>query len=338
MRRHLAATFALALLSPFLAEFLLGDQYLSADRSVGTQVGMFLVLGLWYGAGAVLIREVARRAGRGWPTILLLGLVFGLIEEGLLTQSLFNPHYLGLDLLSYGHLDALGIGLPWTIFVLTLHVVWSIATPIALVEGIWPGRDPWFGRVGLGVVSGLAVLGALAILTVSWFSSGFVAAPAQLITSAVLAVVAAVVAFRLPRVGIVRPPRAVLPSAAVALVLASAFQVTEHQGPDLVPAWATVGVLLVLLAAAIAVSVVFRLDVLGLATGAVLTYAWVGLANSLSAGLAGVIEQTVIVLVALAVTALAVTRRRRHASDTGERSPISASGSDADAAAHAKRR
>jgi len=339
MRRHLAATFALALLSPFLAEFLLGDQYLSADRSVGTQVGMFLVLGLWYGAGAVLIREVARRAGRGWPTILLLGLVFGLIEEGLLTQSLFNPHCLGLDLLSYGHLDALGIGLPWTIFVLTLHVVWSIATPIALIEGIWPGRDPWFGRVGLGVVIALAVLGALAILGASWSSSnGFIAAPAQLITSAVLAVVAAAVAFRLPRVRIVRPPRAVLPSAAVALVLASAFQVTEHQGPDLVPAWATVGVLLVLLAAAMALSLAFRLDVLGLAIGAVLTYAWVGLANSLAAGLAGVIEQTVIVVVALAVTVLAVTRRRRHASDTGEWSPISASGSDADAAAHAKRR
>lgn len=344
MKRHLAATFSLAVLSPFLAEFLLGDQYLSADRSVGTQVGMFLVLGLWYGAGAVLIREVARRAGRGWPTMLLLGLAFGLIEEGLLTQSLFNPHYLGLDLLSYGHLGVLGIGLPWTIFVLTLHVVWSIATPIALIEGIWPGRDPWFGRVGLGVVIGLAVLGALAILGASWSSSnGFLATPVQLISSAILAVVAVVVAFRLPRVGLGRPPRAVLPSAAIALVLASAFQVTEHLGPDLVPAWVTVGVLLLLLAAAVAVSVRFRLDVLGLAIGAVLTYAWVGLTNAARTDLTGVIEQTIIVLVALAVSVLAVVRRRRLApaaadSDLASGSDaISASGSDADAAAHARR-
>jgi len=86
----------------------------------------------------VLIREVTRRTGRGWPTILLLGLAFGLIEEGLLTQSRFNRHYLGLDLLSYGHVWSLGIGLPWTVFVLILPVVWSIATPIALVEGLWP--------------------------------------------------------------------------------------------------------------------------------------------------------------------------------------------------------
>ena len=61
MKRHLAPTFALAVLSPFVAEFLLGDQYLSANRGVAAQLGMFIVLGLWYGGAAVLIREFARR-------------------------------------------------------------------------------------------------------------------------------------------------------------------------------------------------------------------------------------------------------------------------------------
>ena len=314
MKRHLGATFALAALSPFIAEFLLGDQYLSADHGAGAQVGMFLVLGLWYGSAAVLIREVTRRAGRGWPTILLLGLAFGLIEEGLLTQSLFNPHYLGLDLLAYGHLGVLGIGLPWTIFVLTLHVVWSIATPIALVEGIWPGRDPWFGRVGLGVVIGLTLLGALAILGVSWSSSGgFLATPVQLTAAAVLALAAVVVAFRLPRVTATRPAQAVLPSAAVGLVLASGFQLMEHNGPDIAPAWVTVTVMLVLLAASGIVAAVLRLNVLGLAIGAVLTYSWVGLANSASAGLSGAIEQILLVLVAIGVCVLAIARHHRPA-------------------------
>lgn len=314
MKRHLGATFALAALSPFIAEFLLGDQYLSADHGAGAQVGMFLVLGLWYGSAAVLIREVTRRAGRGWPTILLLGLAFGLIEEGLLTQSLFNPRYLGLDLLAYGHLGVLGIGLPWTIFVLTLHVVWSIATPIALVEGIWPGRDPWFGRVGLGVVIGLTLLGALAILGVSWSSSGgFLATPVQLIAAAVLALAAVVVAFRLPRVTATRPAQAVLPSAAVGLVLASGFQLMEHNGPDIAPAWVTVTVMLLLLAASVIVAAVLRLNVLGLAIGAVLTYSWVGLANSASAGLSGAIEQILLVLVAIGVCVLAIARHHRPA-------------------------
>ena len=44
------------------------------------------------------------------PTVLSLALVHGLLEEGLVGQSLFNPHFPGLDLLSYGHIDWLGTG------------------------------------------------------------------------------------------------------------------------------------------------------------------------------------------------------------------------------------
>ena len=101
----------------------------------------------FYGSAAVVIRDLARRTGRGWPTMLLLALAFGVVEEGLLTQSLFNPDYLGLHKLSFGYLPALGIGLPWTIFVLTLHVVWSIATPIAVAESVFPeGSRGWGPR------------------------------------------------------------------------------------------------------------------------------------------------------------------------------------------------
>lgn len=54
-------------------------------------LGIFIPL---YGTVAVLIREITRRTGRGWPTILLLGAAFGLIQAGLIDQSLFNPGYL----------------------------------------------------------------------------------------------------------------------------------------------------------------------------------------------------------------------------------------------------
>ena len=122
-----------------LAE-LLGDQYLA-----GGQVAELVLYVAYYGSAAVVIREVARRSGRGWPTMLLLALAFGVVEEGLLTQSLFNPDYLGLHKLAYGYLPALGIGVPWTIFVLTLHAVWSIGAPIAVAEAVFPEREPWLG-------------------------------------------------------------------------------------------------------------------------------------------------------------------------------------------------
>jgi hypothetical protein len=294
------------------------------------QLSMFVVLGLWYGAGAVLIREIARRTARGWPTILLLGLAFGLLEEGLLTQSLFNPHYLGFDLISYGYLGWLGTGVPWAIFVLTLHVVWSIATPIVLVEGIWPGREPWLGRIGLVVAFIVLVLGGTAIFAASWASSGFLASPGQLIGSALMAVVVATVALRVPRVDSSRGPGRLLPAAVVGTALASTYQVLHHYGWQALPAWLTIALSVALLAGTVAASIGWRLDVLGLAVGPVLTYAWVGLANAAAHGVSAMIEQIVIIAVALSVTALALRRR--------DRSVITPSGSGADAAASAASR
>lgn len=310
MRRNLPAVFALALLAPFLAEFLLGDQYLSDDRGIARQLAMFLALGLWYGPAAVLIREVTRRTGRGWPTILLLGLAFGLVEEGLLTQSLFNPHYLGLDLTSYGHVGWLGTGLPWAVFVLTLHVVWSIATPIALIEASWPSREPWVGKIGFTVTTGILLLGAAVIFGFSWSSSGYLAPVGQLVGALVLAVIAAVAAFRLPRVRAPWPPGPVLPAAALSTVTTSAFQLLHHYGWQVFPAWPTVALSVLLIGGTVAVVLHRRLDVLGLAIGPVLTYCWVGLANAVAAGPAAIIEQAAIVLVALTITGLALGRRR----------------------------
>ncbi|MER7505257.1 hypothetical protein AB0L05_17340 [Nonomuraea pusilla] len=38
-----------------------------------------------------MIREVARRKGLGWPAIVLMALAYGVLEEGVMTMSLFNP-------------------------------------------------------------------------------------------------------------------------------------------------------------------------------------------------------------------------------------------------------
>ena len=131
---------ALALFAPLMAEFVLGDQYLSGTVDAGQQVGEFVLFVLWYGMAAVLIREVTRRTGRGWPTILLLATGFALIEEGLLTQSLFNPHYLGLDLISYGYLGFLGTALPWAIFVLSIPCGLEHRDPDRADRGDLPGH------------------------------------------------------------------------------------------------------------------------------------------------------------------------------------------------------
>ena len=69
--RRIGPAVLLTILSPVVAEFLLGD---FSIRSLAVLIALLPL----YGCGALLIREVARRAGRGWTTIVLLGAAFSL--------------------------------------------------------------------------------------------------------------------------------------------------------------------------------------------------------------------------------------------------------------------
>src|SRR5262245_46042651 len=91
--RRVAPAVALFFLAPLIGEFMLGN--ISIDGIVG-----LFVLAPMYGGGALLIREAVRRTGRGWPSMILLGVAYSVIEEGLVTQLLFNPSYYGLNLMS----------------------------------------------------------------------------------------------------------------------------------------------------------------------------------------------------------------------------------------------
>src|SRR6266851_1754808 len=121
MKRVLPAI-GLFFLAPLVAEFLLGDLPINL-------LGALVILAPLYGGGALLIREVVRRTGGGGPNVLALGVAYAIFEEAFTTQTLFNPNYLHLNLhlLQPEYVPALGIGIWWTMFVLTLHAVWSIS-------------------------------------------------------------------------------------------------------------------------------------------------------------------------------------------------------------------
>jgi hypothetical protein len=191
--RRVAPAIVLFFLSPLVAEFLLGDFGLGA---------LYILIGLapMYGGGAILIREVTRRTGRGWPTIVLLALAYGVLEEGFTTMSLFNKDYLNAHLLDHGYVPALGIAIPWTIFVLSIHTIWSISLPIAAVED-WGTRrtTPWLKTSGLIVVAAFFVLGAILDFLISWSDGHYVAPWPQLVAVFVVVVLLVVAAFRMPR-------------------------------------------------------------------------------------------------------------------------------------------
>lgn len=192
----LAPVLVLFFLAPWIAEYLLGDLPI-------TFLPALIVLAPMYGAGALLVREIARSRGLGWPSILLLGGAYAILEEAFTTQSLFNPDYLHLHmgLLSAGYIPPLGMGAWWTLWMLNVHPVWSITTPIVLAEALFPDRAerPWMGWAGRVVVCILFAFGLVAGTVIGWRQDHFLARPFQFAIGGGLLVAFACAALAMPR-------------------------------------------------------------------------------------------------------------------------------------------
>jgi len=251
-KRNLSAVITLFFVAPLVAEFLLGDLPLKLLPAL-------IMLAPMYGGGAVLIRETVRRTGRGWPSILLLGAAYALIEEGFSTQSLFNHDYLKMHmhLLDPAYISALGIGGWWTLFMLNVHTFWSIGVSIALVEGLVPeaAESPWMGRVGDAVVAVLFLLGVAASTAFQMKKDTFRASHVQFLGIGVVCLVLIFAAFLLP-VRSARTKRGFAPSpwltGSLALVAGLiVMQTSPHLG------WGAFAILLVVDAIFVPLTVLF---------------------------------------------------------------------------------
>ncbi len=153
----------LILLSISFAELLTGSTPVPA-LVLDPLSGVFLV-GL-YGAGVLLVREAGVRWAKGWPSILLLGVAYGISEEGLGTKTFFGPKGVGY-LATYGH--ALGVNWVGATELALFQALFSIALPIAVVGLVFPApaRSPWLtSRRSLGFVLGafVATVAAMFVL------------------------------------------------------------------------------------------------------------------------------------------------------------------------------
>jgi hypothetical protein len=147
------AALTLALLTPVVAELTLGS----------TPPRLAFLVVLWlpvYGAGVLLIRELTRRHGGGWPSLLLLGIAYELVEDGLGLQALTSPHL-------YGAADwaprLFGLNTAYWEANVAYHAVFSVLIPIALTDLIYPEhRDrPYLRRGGTVAVAACAALGVV---------------------------------------------------------------------------------------------------------------------------------------------------------------------------------
>jgi hypothetical protein len=310
---RVAPAIGLFFIAPLVAEFLLGDLPINL-------LGALVILAPMYGGGALLIREVVRRSGKGWPSIFVLALAYAIFEEAFTTQTLFNPNYLHLNLhlLDHAYIAALGISVWWTIFVLTLHAVWSISVSIALVEALVPDRAtaPWLGWIGLAVTSVLFVLAAAVSTKIEVKQDHFVASIPQFAVAAVICVLTIVSAFCLPArstggaSGWVPGPWFV---GAGALAAGSIFLLVPN-------AWGWWAVVLYLVLDLVLIMTVIALSHragwnsqhrLALAGGAALAYAWHAFLQNPAVGSSGRVDRIGNVIFATGLIVLLVIAARR---------------------------
>lgn len=171
---------------------------------------MLPILVPMYGAGVLLVRELVARAGGGWPSLLLMGVVYELAEDGLGLQALTSPNL-------YNAADwgprVLGFNTTYWESQIGYHAVFSVLIPVLLTDLLFPrhrGR-PYLKRGGLVIVSIAAAIGValLRVMIAATEDPGY-QVPLPIIAGIVLAIV--VLSFVALRV---LPGRAPRPTAAV---------------------------------------------------------------------------------------------------------------------------
>ncbi len=156
-----------------------------------------------YGCPALLIREFARRTGRGWAAMLLLSAAAGLLQAGVIDQALFSDSYGDVrgweESLRATYVSPLGVGAYMLQNFVLGHVIYSFCAPIAVAEAMRPAiaERSWLGRRGITFATALWL--AVAALIFADALGGEAHATAVEI-AATLAVCAALVAAAL-RVG-----------------------------------------------------------------------------------------------------------------------------------------
>ena len=157
MEMQTKAILALMALPPLLSELMSGWMPASAFFQPIT----LLIEFLGYSLPVLIIREVAARRKLGLAGIIMLGMAYGIFNEGLGSKSILsNPHTVNPAYTDYGYI--LGMNLPWALNVMIWHSLSSVLFPILFVHYMYPDvkSKPWLGKkttIALAIPSAIFV-------------------------------------------------------------------------------------------------------------------------------------------------------------------------------------
>jgi hypothetical protein len=150
------ALLTLAVIAPVLTEIVSGNT--PAHVLLNPRTAALLLLA--YSLPLVVIRELALRWRLPVIGLFLLGLAYGLLNEGLVAQTLIRAEHVPIDRFDR-YLVAGGFNLSWIVLIVPWHAFLAVMFPIALVSRAFPTCEHryWLGsRVFLALTSLLIAL------------------------------------------------------------------------------------------------------------------------------------------------------------------------------------
>jgi hypothetical protein len=135
----------------FNPEVLTGSTRVENYLTLGNLLGM-----LFYGFQVAVIADIAVRFAFRWRTILIVGAIYGIFEEGFAVMTMESPSPPGFaNILRVG-----GLNLAWATYIALFHATISVVSTIMIVRLVWPNRvsSPFLGKRHYAVIIPVMVL------------------------------------------------------------------------------------------------------------------------------------------------------------------------------------
>jgi len=185
-KEYLKPILTLVLIVPFLTELLSGNFTLS-KFFIPQALLIFIII---YGLAALLIRELAIKWKLGIEGIFILGLAYGIYNEGICAKTLLMAENVPLAK-SFGHYSLFwGINFAWAIAIVVWHSLHAVLYPILIVTLLYPTvhKDSWLNRKWTIIFTVLVVgLGVLMFFTTPQFQAPVIYLPVFIIVVGLLA-------------------------------------------------------------------------------------------------------------------------------------------------------
>jgi MFS family permease len=137
------AIFTMIFLAPVLTEIVSGNTPPHALLNLAT-TGFLL---LAYSFPLLVIRELSWRWRLPVPGVFLLGLAYGIVNEGLLAQTLLRSEHVPISNFDH-YIYAAGINFSWACLIVPWHALLAVVFPLALIVCWFPScaKEAWLGN------------------------------------------------------------------------------------------------------------------------------------------------------------------------------------------------